>query len=248
MPDAKPAVLAGLEVAVLAGGQGTRLRGVLHDRPKVLAPIAGRPFLDHLLAALALAGVERVVLCLGHLADKVIAHLQEQSLPLAVDWVVEPQPLGTAGALRFARPQLRGNRVLVINGDTWLGFDLPDLVAQFDGGPAQGALVYTEVPDIARYGGLDLDTGGHVAAFREKDPDRTGPGIINGGVYLLSAALLDRLAAGTATSLERDFLEKLPAGSLMAYRASGPFIDIGTPESLTGAADVIGRAVFGRAT
>lgn len=247
MSGSKPSALAGLDVAVLAGGLGTRLRTVLDDRPKILAPVSGRPFLDHLLEALAAVGATRVVFCLGHMADQVIAHLQGGALPLAVDWVVEPAPLGTAGALRFVRPKLRGSRVLVINGDTWLGFDLTELVARFDAGSAAGALVYTEVPDVSRYGRLELDADGYVAAFREKDPARGGPGIINGGVYLLSATLLDQLAAGGAASLEQDFLEKLPPGSLMAYRAGGPFIDIGTPESLAGAADVVERAVFGRA-
>lgn len=246
MPGIKPTALASIEVAILAGGLGTRLRGVLDDRPKILAPVSGRTFLDHLLAALAVAGVQRVVLCLGYMADKVIAHLQAEPPPLTVDWVVESQPLGTAGALRFARPHLHGDRVLVINGDTWLGFDLPGLLARFDAGAAMGALVFAEVPDVARYGRLDVDVAGYVTAFQEKDMASHGPGIVNGGVYLLSSTLLDQLAAGEAISLEHDFLEKLPPGTLLAYRAAGPFVDIGTPESLAGAAAVIGRAVFGR--
>jgi len=234
-----------LEAAILAGGLGTRLRGVLDDRPKVLAPVGGRPFLDHLLEALAQAGIRRVVLCLGHMAEKVIAHVEAHPQPLAVKWVVEPRPLGTGGALRFARPALKG-MALVINGDTWLGFDLPGLLARFNASGARGALVYAEVPDCARFGRLEIDAQGFVAAFHEKDPAHAGPGPINSGVYLLGPALLDRLAAGDAVSLERDFLEKLSPGSLLAYPAAGPFIDIGTPESLAQAAAIIGRAAFGR--
>jgi NDP-sugar pyrophosphorylase family protein len=235
-----------LEAAILAGGLGTRLRGVLDDRPKVLAPIAGRAFLDHLLEALASAGIARVVLCLGYMADKVIQHLQQNPPPLPVEWVEEPVPMGTGGALRFARDSLHAGTVLVINGDTWLGFDLQDFAAAFVASGAEGALVYAEVPDCGRYGRLELDSSGRIKAFHEKDAGFHGAGAINGGVYLLSAPLLDRLAAGDARSLERDFLEKLPSGNLLAYRAAGLFIDIGTPESLAQAATVVGKAAFGR--
>ncbi len=239
---------SGLEAVILAGGLGTRLRGVLDDRPKVLAPIGDKPFLDHLLRALALAGTERVLLCLGHLADKVVAHLAANPPPLPVDWIIEPKPLGTGGALRLARPRLGQRLALVMNGDTWIGFDLAGLRRRLAESAAPGALVYAQVPDVSRFGRLELDRDGYIAAFHEKDPTTTGAGIINGGVYLLSTALLDRLAASEAVSLERDFLEKLPPRSLAAFRADGAFIDIGTPESLAAAPAIIGGDAFGRAT
>lgn len=180
MLAAKPATLAGLDVAVLAGGLGTRLRGVLDDRPKILAPVAGRAFLDHLLDAFALAGVERVLLCLGHMADSVLAHLNSGKPRLAVDCIVEPHPLGTGGALRYARPHMRGDRFLVVNGDTWLGFDLPQLVTSFDPRVMAGTLVYVEVDDASRYGRLDIDHEGRVLAFLEKDQSHRGGGAVNG--------------------------------------------------------------------
>jgi len=236
----------GLEAVILAGGLGTRLRGVLGDIPKVMAPVAGRPFLDWLLEALAAAGITRVLLCLGHLAHKVVAHLQDQPPPLAVSWVIEPSPLGTAGALRLARPQLTGRRVLVMNGDTWIGFDMPGFLAAFETAGTMGALVFAEVADAGRYGSLDIDADGRIRAFLEKDVERHGGGAINGGVYLFSAALLDRVAAADAVSLERDILQYLPPGSLLGFRASGDFIDIGTPESLAVAPSVMGAGAFGR--
>ncbi|QDO96333.1 nucleotidyl transferase [Ferrovibrio terrae] len=247
MSAVKPAVLAGLNVAVLAGGLGTRLRGVLDDRPKILAPVAGRAFLDHLLDAFALAGVERVLLCLGHMADSVLSHLKVCKPALSVDCIVEPHPLGTGGALRYARSRLRGDRLLVVNGDTWLGFDLPRLAASFDPQVMAGTLVYVEVDDAGRYGRLDINHEERITAFLEKDATHHGGGMVNGGVYLLSDQLLDQLSAGTAISLERDFLEKLPPRTLHAFRASGPFIDIGTPESLAIAGSVVRQAMFGRA-
>lgn len=237
-----------LEAVILAGGLGTRLRGVLNDRPKVLAPIGGKPFLDHLLLALARAGTQRALLCLGYMAEKVVAHLTDNPPPLPVDWVIESSPLGTGGALRLARPKIGPHPALVMNGDTWIGFDLAGLNDQMKRSGAPGALVYTEVPDIGRFGRLELDADGFVAAFREKDPQKTGPGPINAGVYLFSPALLDTLANSTAMSLERDFLECLPPRSLTAFRAEGSFIDIGTPESLAAAPAIIGGNAFGRAS
>lgn len=235
-----------LEAVILAGGLGTRLRGVLDDRPKVLAPIADKPFLDHLLLALANAGVRRALLCLGHLADMVVKHLQNNPPPLPVNWVVEPRPLGTGGALRLARPKIGNRHALVMNGDTWIGFDLTSLRQRLWEADSLGALVYAEVADISRYGRLELDADDYVAAFSEKDPSKTGPGIINGGVYLFTPALLDKLAESNAASLERDFLERLPPRSLAAFRARGSFIDIGTPQSLAAAPAIIGGNAFGR--
>ena len=237
----------GLQVVILAGGLGTRLRGVLDDRPKILAPIGQQAFLDHLLTALAAAGVERVLLCLGYLAEKVEDHLKANPPPLPVDWVKEPKPLGTGGALRLARPRLlQGCPALVMNGDTWIRFDLAGLLRYRADMAALGALVYAQVPDVSRYGRLEMDASGYVTSFHEKDVAQFGPGNINGGVYLFSSDLLDLLAASDVVSLERDFLEKLPPRSLIGFRATGPFIDIGTPETLANAAAIVGGEAFGR--
>lgn len=232
--------LSGVDVAVLAGGLGTRIRAVLGDVPKVLAPVGGRPFLDHLLDWLRGQGARRVVLCLGHLADRVVAHL-EANPPEGIEVVtaVEPEPLGTAGALRLARPLLRSDPVLAMNGDTFLEADLPAFVAGHVGEGADVSLLCVEVPSVARYGGVELDGRGRVARFVEKDPAAERPGLVSGGIYLFSAAALDRLAAGAGPSLERDFLEALAPGTIRAEVARGRFVDIGTPPSLRAAERII---------
>jgi NDP-sugar pyrophosphorylase family protein len=239
---------AKLEAVILAGGLGIRLRHVLSDRPKILAPIGNRPFLDHLLEALVTAGVTRVLLCLGHLADKVISHLCDTPPPLPVSWVIEKEPLGTGGALRLALPHIEAHQALVMNGDTWIGFDLPGLLRTMVHNPALGAVVYAEVNDVTRYGRLEIDADGFVQAFLEKDTNYHGGGAINGGIYLLTKKLLEHLGENNAVSLERDFLERLPPRSLLAYKAHGSFIDIGTPEDLVRAPTVVGGAAFGRAS
>ncbi len=236
--------LAGIDVAILAGGLGTRLRDVLGDTPKILAPVAGRPFLDHLLARLAAEGAARIVLCLGHLADKVTDYLEDSgSVGADVRWIVEPQPLGTAGAVRHARDHLGSDPVLVMNGDTWIDADLAPFVAAHRRSGATASVLCVRVDDVGRYGSVEIDESGQVQGFVEKDTARTGPGVINGGVYLLSRAGLDLVEDLAGPSLERDVLPRLPAGTVRGHVAEGAvFIDIGTPESLAAAARVIGAA------
>ncbi len=227
-------------MVVLAGGLGTRIRGVLGDTPKVLAPINGRPFLDHLLDHLATLGAGRAVLSLGVGATMVETHLAASKPPLPVVSVVEPAPLGTGGALRHALPSLNGDPVMVMNGDTWLEADFAAFLADHDRAGKAVSLLCVAVDDISRYGRVELDGEGTVTCFAEKDPSRTGGGLINGGAVLLSRAALTRLAATTGPSLERDFLGELPAGWIHGWHARGAgFIDIGTPDSLAQAGDVL---------
>lgn len=230
--------LQGIDVVVLAGGLGTRLRGVLGDTPKVLAPVAGRAFLGHLLDHLAGYGAQRVVLCLGHTTDRVTAWLAQGGAGQGLDVVcaVEPQPLGTAGALRFVRGELASDPVLVTNGDTFLNADLRAFVASHRLSGAAASILCAEVPDAARFSRVEIAADGRVRHFQRSRP---GSGIINAGVYLFSAAFLDRLAASTAQSLERDVLEAAAPGVLHAHVAKARFLDIGTPESLAAAAEIL---------
>jgi mannose-1-phosphate guanylyltransferase len=228
------------DVAVLAGGLGTRLRGAIGALPKVLAPVAGRPFLDILLDQLQRQGFKRVVLLLGYRADAVEAHLAAHPrADLAIETVIESAPLGTAGALRQALPRLTSDPVVVMNGDTFVEFDAAALLAGLGASDAVAALVAVAVPDSGRYGALELDAAGRVVRFLEKRPD-AGAGLINGGVYAFRRALLDALARSDGPSLERDVLERQPAGALLAIRTDGRFLDIGTPESLAQAPSVVG--------
>lgn len=249
--EARPAAvladaLAELDVVVLAGGLGTRLRPAVADRPKALAPVGvgGLPFLDLLLAWLHGQGARRVVLALGHMADQVEARLDglRGRFPgLDLRASVEPGPLGTGGALRHCLPLLRSDPVLVANGDSLAEVDLPAFLAAFRASGAPAGLVAVGVPDAGRYGRLELSDRGRVLRFAEKDPAFAGPAPVNGGVYLFRRDLLsERLPpAGAAGSLERDLLQRLPPGAALAFPGSGRFVDIGTPESLAAAADVL---------
>lgn len=215
-------------VVVLAGGLGTRLRSAVPDRPKVLAPAAGRPFLAWLLADLARQGARRIVLSLGHEAAQVTAALPDCRPPgLAIETVVEARPLGTGGALRHAAERLGlAGTLYLLNGDTWVERGLQELAAAAPGPPA--LLGLAEVPDTARYGRVALQADGRIAAFREKG--ESGPGLVSAGLLRLESALLAEAPSG-AFSLERELLTPLAeSGRLGGLRLTGSFVDIGVPD------------------
>lgn len=225
--------LAELDVLVLAGGLGTRLSGTLGNTPKVLAPVGDRVFLDYLLEFLVSQGVRKVVLSLGHLAEKVLSHIAGLRWPFSIESVVEPEPLGTAGAIAFAQPALSSDPVLVLNGDTWLEIDLSAMLSAHLKAPVPLATIAcVKVDDARRYGSVELAVDGSILRFVEKEKAAAIVGLVNGGAYLLSARLLDTLASYGKSSLERDVLPKLPKGSMRGHVvAPTNFIDIGTPES-----------------
>lgn len=222
---------------VLAGGLGTRLQPALPRVPKVLAPVAGRPFLHLLLARLARAGLSRVVLCTGHMADQVERAVESGFDGLEVLCVAEPSPLGTAGALRHALSAVDEPRFLALNGDSFCGCELAELGALHARTHARASMVVVRVGDAGRYGAVTLGSGDRVAGFVEKRG--TGPGWINAGIYLLDRSLVQALPPGRAISLEREVLPGLVGGELRALRAPGPFVDIGTPESWRQAAGAL---------
>ena len=234
-------VLAGIDVAVLAGGLGTRLRSVLgEDLPKVLVPIGGRPFLDVMVSWLDGYGARRLVLCLGHLADKVVAHVAGLNRThLAVETVIEPQPLGTGGALRFAAGQLLSDPVMVMNGDSWVDADLAAFVAAHRARDAFMSVLCVRVDDASRFGRVEVAADGAITRFAEKDAN-AAPGLINAGIYLLSQAAFAQLGNMEGPSFERDFMQILTDGRVVAYVCEGAsFIDIGTPDSFSQADSVI---------
>jgi NDP-sugar pyrophosphorylase family protein len=233
--------LESLDVFVLSGGLGTRIQPVLGEVPKLLAPINGLPYLAHLLAWLKQFGARRVVLGLGHGASLVLEYLKKEPVPsLDIAASIEPSQLGTAGAIRFARSKLRSDPVLVMNGDSFVDADLCAFVDRHRAARVAGTLLCTEVDSADRYGSIAVGPDGRIQTFAEKQSGSEST-IISAGVYLLSAPLLDRIAAGTARSIESDIFQQLPAGSLAAFHGKFAFVDIGTPESLSQAADMLAR-------
>ncbi len=214
---------------ILAGGLGTRLRDIVPDRPKGLAPVAGRPFVTYLLDQLARTGIRRVVLSTGHLAEHFAAAIGEEYHGLQIAYAQEPEPLGTGGAIKFAGSLVDSPHTLVMNGDSYFDADLAAYLAWHRAGGQDASLLLVEVPDASRFGAVELAADGvHVAAFREKQP-LAQPGKINAGVYLLRSAMLDNIPAGKC-SIERDVLPQwLVSYDVRGWVTAGEFIDIGVP-------------------
>lgn len=216
-----------MEAIVLAGGFGTRLRQVVPDLPKPMAPIAGRPFLEILLKTLARKGFTRVVLSLGFMSEKIIAHFGNNYEGMELVYEVEAQPLGTGGAIRAALARCAADHVFVFNGDTYLDLEVDALerLWQSDHHPV---IVVREVPDTARFGRVEMHDG-RVIAFLEKG--LAGPGLINAGCYVLPKDALDAFPLNKPFSIETEFfIESLQRIRFDGFVTHGRFIDIGVPD------------------
>lgn len=222
---------------ILAGGLGTRLRSVLPDTPKAMAPIAGSPFLNHLLDKLVLSGVTRSILCTGHLAGQIESSIGGDYRGMEMAYSRESSPMGTGGAARLALPLLETSRALVLNGDSFCDFDAAAHLDRHESTKAQGTLVLARVDDCSRYGSVTLGADDAVSSFREKG-SFGGGGWINAGVYLLERRVLEAIPSGREVSLERDTFPGLIGNGLYGFRMeTGGFIDIGTPDSYAQAKD-----------
>ena len=220
---------------ILAGGKGTRLRSVVSDRPKPMAQVNGRPFLEFIVRTLQRSGVRRVVMCIGHLGEVIRRHFGYGG-----GWGLEivyseDDGLGTGGALRKTLPLLNADPVLVLNGDSYCEVNLEALLTWHLARKARGSLVLTQAQRTGRYGRVSRDADGIITQFEEKI-DSDLPGWINAGTYLLAREIVAAIPPDGAFSLERDVFAKLVGQGLFGYPSSGRFLDIGTPESYKRAA------------
>jgi len=224
------------EAVILAGGYGTRLRQVVADVPKPMAPIGGRPFLEIQLRMLDRKGVRHAVLAVGYLGHMISDHFGDRCGNVALTYTVEQSPLGTGGAMRMALERCRGDRAFVLNGDTYLDFDF-DAAARLWQTDGRGVIVGRTVPDTARFGRLAV-ADGRVHGMVEKGA--AGPGIINAGTYVLGRDQLAHVEAPGAFSFENDYLARvLPTAPFQLFVADGLFIDIGVPEDFARAQDLL---------
>lgn len=224
---------AGFTAMVLVGGLGTRLRPVVADRPKPLAPVDGEPFLARVLDQLAAAQCRRAILCTGHLGEQIEREFGPRHGELELVWSHEPVALGTAGALRHALDRCSDDAFLVLNGDSYCDLDVAAFVATAratGGGPA---LVAAAVADTRRYGRVEHDARGRVTAFTEKGVP--GPGHVYAGLLWLPRTAVAALPQGRPAALERDVLPDLIATGLVAFVTDAPFLDIGVPADYAGA-------------
>lgn len=226
---------------VLAGGLGTRLRGVLHDLPKPLAPVAGRAFLEYQLDYWIAQGIGRFVLSVGYLHEVIVDHFGDRYRGAELDYAIERTPLGTGGGLRLAAQHIDGrDPFLVLNGDTWFPVDLKILDGFARDNDADWCLSLTRTSENGRYMGVGLSAEGRIVSLQsEASP------LVNGGVYWVHPRVLGALAGGVPASdkisLEDDVLPAAVAEGrrLFGREFSGPFIDIGLPEDYRRAQEVL---------
>ena len=225
----------------LAGGFGTRLRQVLPDVPKPMAPVAGRPFLEWVLRYLAKQGIGKTILSTGYLAEIIEDHFASQPVAgVTARCIKEEKPLGTGGG--FLQSALAtGERPLawlVLNGDSLALAELRPAFHELSAPGVVAVLVGCQMKDASRYGTLLVSPEGRLQGFEEKKP---GSGVINAGVYLFKHELLDKFPKGLPLSLEKEvFPNWIRDGlQLKVVQVEAPFLDIGTPESLTQAEEFI---------
>ncbi|OJU75218.1 MAG: hypothetical protein BGO09_07545 [Bacteroidetes bacterium 47-18] len=226
-----------MEIIVLAGGLGTRLRSVVEDVPKCMAPVAGKPFLEHILQYLESQFVDHVILSLGYKYETVIDWLRSKAFTFKVSWVVEKTPLGTGGGLQLAMGKARSSRVFVLNGDTYFPVDLRAMQAVMsDDTPIVAAL--KPMRHFDRYGTVTTDEDQNILSFQEKQPCEQG--LINGGVYYINNDLLQLQQHKAPFSFEQQVLETTP--HLKALVQDITFIDIGIPEDFEKAQTLLADA------
>jgi D-glycero-alpha-D-manno-heptose 1-phosphate guanylyltransferase len=216
-----------MEAIILAGGLGTRLRGVIGEAPKCMAPVAGQPFLAYLFRYLEQQGCSRVVLSLGYQHQAVLDFLEKTRWPFEIVWVIEDTPLGTGGGIRLALQAAREASVFVLNGDTFFDVDLQAFQEFHQQQPGETSLALKHLFDFDRYGTVQLQDK-RITAFEEKQPRKEG--LINGGVYIINRESFLSRSLPEQFSFEKEYLESLvDTGIFSGLVAPGYFIDIGIP-------------------
>ena len=223
-----------MQAILLCGGMGTRLRSVVSDRPKPMADICGKPFLQYLLEMLRDKGITEVIFALGYMGEMIEDYFQDGSaFGLKIAYSYEEEPLGTGGAIRNALPKILEEEVLVLNADTYFPMDYQGLYHFHQENDGDFSLATRAVPDISRYGAVRRDAAGRILAWNEKLGDGGQPlaGEINGGIYVMKKSLIAEIPEGKQ-SLEQDCIPKwLSEGKrIFGLPFEGYFMDIGIPK------------------
>jgi mannose-1-phosphate guanylyltransferase len=219
-----------MQALVLAGGEGTRLRPLTYTVAKPVLPLVGRPHIAYVIDWLARHGVDDVIVSCGHLAEGMRRVLGSLELGVKIRFAEEPDPRGTAGAIRFAEDML-ADRFFVLNGDVLCDLDLTDQIEQHESTGARATIALYPVRDPTGYGLVRRHDDGEISEFLEKpEPDQIDTDEINAGAYLLERSVLDEIPSHQEVSIERQVFPRLIGNGLYGIRLEGYWIDIGTPE------------------
>lgn len=222
--------LSQINIAILAGGFGTRLQSTVKGKSKVLAEIKNHPFLEYLLQQLNQANFKDVTLCTGYLSDQIEKTFGNSYKNLKLYYSSEKIPLGTAGSLRTAIPLLNSETVLVMNGDSFCDVDFERFLQFHLDKNSQASIVVSKVANTTQYGTVVLNPDDSISAFQEKK-EGSGEGFINAGIYLINKELIAQFPEGKNVSIEKDVFPNWIGKGFFGYKGHNTFIDIGTPEN-----------------
>ena len=221
-----------MEVIILAGGLGTRLRSIVNEVPKCMAPVANKPFIWYLFKYLTKYEVSKVILSVGYLKECIYQWITEikNQFPFEIEYAVEEIPLGTGGGIRLALEKVTSNHAIVLNGDTFFNVNLKELYAKHLNYNSNITLALKPMENFERYGNVKInETNNQILAFEEKK--YCTKGFINGGVYLIDkrVPLFNNLPQ--KFSFETEILQpQCKQGNLYGIVQDGYFIDIGIPD------------------
>ena len=218
------------DAIILAGGVGSRIASVAGGLPKALLDVAERPFIEYVLDQLADAGVDRVIIAASYKWEMIKGYLGSQYRNMLIEYSIEETPLGTGGAIKQAFDLYQVKEAIVVNADTLFKIDLSSMIAAHHEADAFISIALREVSDMSRYGAVTVD-GSSVRSFGEKNI--SGPGLINGGIYIVDSVFWNTSKTKQSFSFEKDILEKYTdLGMINGFAQSGYFIDIGIPDDL----------------
>lgn len=218
-----------MDVVILCGGKGTRLQSVVSDRPKPMAAVNDKPFLELLMDHAAGFGFRRFVLCAGYMGEMIRDYFAGRRLPYEVVVAIETEPLDTAGAVKNAEGLIKGGRFMVMNGDSICRADLKAFADFHEEKKPLASLAAARKEDASAFGTVETGEDGKLLAFREKAAAASG--LVNAGIYIFEREALALVPAEAKYSLERDLFPALAAKrGVNVFEVPGGLIDIGTPE------------------
>jgi len=217
-----------MEAIILAGGKGTRLRDVVADVPKPMAPVCGKPFLYYLFKWINKYTVSKLIISAGYKSGSIVKHFGNSIFNIPLEYVIEEKPLGTGGAVKYALQQTSGNDILIINGDTYFPIDLTKFLSFHIKSKSLFTIALKRMHDFDRYGTVECRDN-TICRFNEKKFCKDG--LINGGIYLANRQFIESWKLPGEFSLEKEILEKKAGTSaIKGFIFNDLFIDIGIPE------------------
>lgn len=228
----------GIEAVILAGGYGTRLKSVVRDVPKPLAPVRNRPFLEYVIDWLAGYHVTAILMSVGYKADALISWFGKEYKGIPLEYAYESEPLGTGGGILNAVKYIHGREFLALNGDTFFPVNINALFSEHRKLSAQVTIALKEMSCCNRFGSVKIDESQNITEFNEKTVE--GKGLINGGLYVINKSFLKNSEFPVRCSFERDILRKsLPTRQIKGMIFNSTFLDIGVPDDYNNAAFVL---------